>query len=636
MNLIWILAVWVNIFFAAIAIFVVSIKVTRRDRWLAFGGSLAFGVLLGIALRDVVNSMWFEDDALITFQYSKNLANGCGWNFNCQGDDFATSSFLQALIGAIWFLLADTPRALHLEKLWENVLVIWGSAAYLVASLRFGVARVACLLALALLLLSRNSFQFLFSGMENALGYAFLCFLFLAYAYERWSIVGILVGVLALVRPEYAVSGVILAVLHLAVNHETLRKSEWIKHWSRCASFAVSSFLPLFIFVWFLNGSPFADTLEIKRLTAPNWGAYYHEDLLPFMSTLGPALLIVGFGFVGLLLQRSVLMFFPLFALVISVIYWRLGLPRSPWYYMPFWVGLTSCVLGFPFIVRQLKVAWGIPALDIGKGLKPLFSAVAAVLVLWLAVGNPVVAARQNVEFVEKVASKRIAINTATGLYLRSISEPGDRIAIPNVGYVGFYSDRFIVDLVGLLTPDASLRVSRDGWRTYAPRFYVDKAHVAERLLEIDGYEFRAVIGPQIHRGERFLVLEQVSSVYRSNVVRLDGTLGVRSNQGWVWNDLDFESVDVVDGARQVYVSVSSVQCADDVEVVVTDEYGQTSLERDYVNRGDFIVMDTSTANEIDWGSVTQIVIHCGGSTTLEVPSVLVAVADDLKVVTGK
>ncbi|MDG2039953.1 MAG: hypothetical protein P8J30_05675 [Ilumatobacter sp.] len=629
MSFIWVAAVWFNVAAAAMLVGRSAPMDSPRGRWVAVGGAVAFAALLWLALRDIVNVMWFEDDALITFQYSKNLAEGCGWNFNCNGDDFATSSYLQTAIGSLWFLLADVPRALHIEKLWENALVIWGSAAFMIASVRLGASRVGALLAIGIMLLTTNSFQFLFSGMENALGFAVLSFMLLAYSYERFSAVGLLVGVAALVRPEYGLAGGVIAMIDLAVHHETVAIRDWLRRWIRSAALAVVAFLPLFSIVWALNGTPFADTLEIKRLTAPNWGALYHEEMWPLANDLGPALVIVALGFVGLLLHRSPLLFFPLFACLVSVVYWRLGLPRSPWYYMPFWTGLAACTMGFPFFLRRLKDAWGVPS---GWGLgeaRLAVSALAAITTLWVAVGNPITTSADNLDFVERVAAKRLSINAATGLYLNAVSEPGDAVAVPNIGYVGFYSDRFIVDLVGLVTPDASLRVTSDGWQSFSPRYYVDKIHIGERLVALDGYEFKAIIGPGFHRGERFMIVEQASSSGMSNSMRLDGETGTRSDDRWIWEGLAFDAVDVVDGQEQVYVSVNSSACPDAVDVLLVSDFGTTALRSYYTNRGGFAVIDSAAAADVDWGSLTRIDVRCvDAPAPASSPIVTIAVAE--------
>ena len=615
MSWLWISVVWLNIVSAAYVLFRTSRSgVEGRDstRFLTAG---AFAFLLFIVLRDVVNVAWFEDDALITFQYSKNLSNGCGWNFNCGGGDFATSSYLQTLIGTVWFLVAEPARALHIEKLWENVLVIWGSLAFVLGAVRLGASRAGTLFAISLILLSPNSFQYLFSGMENALGFALLSGLLGCYAFGRFKLVGIAVGLLVLVRPEYALAGVSIALIDLGTKDFEETFAAWLKRWAYCASVSAITFLPVFSAVWVLNGRPFADTLEIKRLTASNWGSLYHENLWTLARPLGPALIVVVLGAVGLLLQRSSLLFLPLFSALIGVVYWRLGLPSSPWYYMPFWLGLSSSTLGFPFLYRRLRAAWAPGWTLHSRKWRLALSSGSTLLILLVVVGNPVQISEQNLDFAERVASKRNDINTSTGLYLRAASNPGDRVALPNIGYVGFYSDRFIVDLVGLVTPDASLSKSSSSWRQYEPRFYVDKAHIAERLLELEGYHFRAVIGSLRHKGERFVVLEDSRYGASAATVRLDTTSGSPSSGGWEWTDVTAGELNDENFISDAYVSVSESACQSEPELRVSVPSDTVQLQAAYTNRGGFFVMDTASLVDIGWADSVDLELLCADGT---------------------
>ena len=77
----------------------------------------------------------------------------------------------------------------------------------------------------------------------------------------------------------------------------------------------------------------------------------------PLANDLGPALVIVALG--GLTPSSEPLLFFPLFACLISIVYWRLGLPPRGGY-MPFWTGLAACAMGFHFS-SQAKGRLGCP-----------------------------------------------------------------------------------------------------------------------------------------------------------------------------------------------------------------------------------------------------------------------------------
>ena len=144
----------------------------------------------------------------------------------------------------------------------------------MIASVRLGASRVG-------VARSRHHaahhklFQFLFSGMENALGFAVLSFMLHGLLLRAvfgggptcWS---------RSTGPArvWACCGVI-AMIDLAVHHETVAIGTGfvVEFVALLAVVAFCRSSPL----WALNSTPFADTLEIKRLTAPNWGAYHER-----------------------------------------------------------------------------------------------------------------------------------------------------------------------------------------------------------------------------------------------------------------------------------------------------------------------------------------------------------------------
>ena len=68
----------------------------------------AVAVVAGALVAYGFDARWFEDDAMITMQYARNVAGGCGWSFNCGADDFATTSFLHTAVSSIAFHVRRT------------------------------------------------------------------------------------------------------------------------------------------------------------------------------------------------------------------------------------------------------------------------------------------------------------------------------------------------------------------------------------------------------------------------------------------------------------------------------------------------------------------------------------------------
>lgn len=92
-------------------------------------------------------------------------------------------------------------------------------------AVRFGGPRSASLAAIAVIARGTNSFQCLFSGMENTLGF-----------FLRSCVV--------VPQPRPAIR-------------------TWLRTWVVNGAIALAAFAPLFVVLWAINGTPSADTLEI-------------------------------------------------------------------------------------------------------------------------------------------------------------------------------------------------------------------------------------------------------------------------------------------------------------------------------------------------------------------------------------
>jgi hypothetical protein len=64
-----------------------------------------------------------------------------------------------------------------------------------------------------------------------------------------------------------------------------------------------------------------------------------------------------------------------------------------------------------------------------------------------------------------------------TGQWFKEHSEPGARIAYLEIGQIAFYADRYIIDTLGLVTPDVAQEVAKRNWiwplRRYKPDYII-------------------------------------------------------------------------------------------------------------------------------------------------------------------
>ena len=219
---------------------------------------------------------------MISMQYARNVAGGCGWSFNCGADDFATTSFLHTAVSSIAFhVAADPDAALVLVKVYESAVIVLAVTAFFHLLVVAGIGPFAAAIAAICLLTNDNTFTYLSSGMENALYLLALSAALTAGIRRRYGLTGALTGVCHLVRPEAALVGPVAALVDLVRRRPDGRAElrRWLGDWTRAGAASLAVAGPVWLVFLVLKGTPLPVSAEIKLLTAANWGPFH--DLIP-------------------------------------------------------------------------------------------------------------------------------------------------------------------------------------------------------------------------------------------------------------------------------------------------------------------------------------------------------------------
>ena len=470
----------------------------RAGRWMLPSVAVVAAVVVAYGF----DARWFEDDAMITMQYAKNVAVGCGWSFNCGGDDFATTSFLHTFLASIAFHIATSPgSALVLVKIYEAAVMVLATCAFFLMLTRMGIGRLAGALAAICLLTNRNTFLYMSSGMENALYLLALSLTFGVAARGRHVLTGGLTGICHLVRPEAVLVGPVAAFVDLLQRRRGDRTQlrRWLRDWAKAGAVSLAVAVPVWAIFFILKGTPVPVSGEVKLLTAANWGPFY--DLVwPLIAYEGHWLPFALAGLAVALYRRSLVLGPILAAAVLVGLYSVLGLPKSPWYYLPLHFGLfAATAAGIDLLVRA--------AGRYRPWLAPVCCAAIIALLISPIIDLPERFSR-TVATIHAVAAKRDNINRRTGEWLSVNAPQGVRVAIPNIGYIGFYGNIDLVDTAGLVTPDiARNREVKDyWWDTYRPEIYGDKAVPWHARFDDSRYELVAVKGRPAYHRERYAI----------------------------------------------------------------------------------------------------------------------------------
>jgi hypothetical protein len=476
--------------------------------------ALLLVVLLSFVGWKAWQAPWFVDDALITMQYAKNVADGNGYSFNKGGDDFATTSTLHTLVSSLCFLFTDSDQtALRIVKIIEFVLLIVGLILFYFLFRGAGVSRIAGVSFIVLLVTNNNSFVYLLSGMELA-WYLFAIPLTLYFSHTgRKKLVGLMGGILYLIRPESILLVIAIGVLDLWSGWRQGKRDGLIariRSWIFPAIITLSVVTPFWLYFAVTKGSIFPESGEVKLLTARNWGLYhtYFDELL---KTIGWWLIFVVVGLFSEKLRTSTFLSLIVFVIVDIALYTWMGMPRSPWYYLPFHIGIFCLIsLGIDILYKAFSYS------TTGKAM--LWTALLTAYFVIPGQGAKQLA-RNGAEIKGRV-DKMTSINQAVGEWIAKNTPADISLAVPNIGYVGFYAKRRIVDLVGLVNPDIARHHYKDNtywYRVYKPDYVANRLRYSINLLDNNNYEPIKVFGHLKHGGDRFVVFRRITDLDEKN-----------------------------------------------------------------------------------------------------------------------
>lgn len=423
-----------------------------------------------------------HDDFFITYRYAQNLAAGRGLVFNPGERVFGTTAPGMALLLAGAHLVTRVP--IHWLGSLSTAAALLALALLLAqAALRAG--RLPEALAGGTLLFA-STFVWTLHGAEVHLVLAALA-LAAALAGSRPGAAGAVAGLAVWLRPDAVVGGALLGLLLLAER----RRPPWR---FALAAAAVAGVGLALAWTWF--GEPVPATWAAKRaaeegfaagggrLLAPAfWGGA--EPLLGrHLGALWPAIVALGgLGLVPLALRAGRPgRLLAANAVALALLYPLLGVRFAAWYAVPVAVAL---LYGLPFAVGELARRAGRAVEGLGAG--RLTAALVAVL---LAAPLALSAVPAGVSWVRRAGSPLHHTGyREAGEWIAGRSAPGDAIAFVEIGTLAYFSDRPIVDLMGLVTPVAIPYVRRGdlvgAFRARPARFIVVRPGLAGYMGQI-------------------------------------------------------------------------------------------------------------------------------------------------------
>jgi hypothetical protein len=449
----------------------------KRNPWSAW--LLPCAYVIGVsALLYFLLLDWAYDDPFITYRYAQNLAHGSGFVYNLNELVLSTTTPLFTLLLA--FLSPAFPSIPHIANLIGAISLALGALFLWDLAQIWGTPEVGWA---ALLLYPTLTLPATTVGSETPLYIALCLGTFTLYARQRYTPAAIAAALACLARPDGVLVVVVIAADFLLRSKPFSPRGAGAPHREKIPWKAVLIFLCLFlswyVFAWFYFGFPLPVTLAAKQqqstlvvsqhflrgfLWILSWyitgWQYWIEAIL---AVLGAVWLWVQARAWLLLLAWTGLYF---------AAYTLLQVPRYFWYYAPLVPGFIALVgLGAAAVAHMVRHgSWNLARnnknQEIAPG-RPLIAEepktrarLANIVTLTILV-SITTAQVADLWKMKENPDRRAAAYRAVGSWLRENTPADAVIGSLEVGVIGYYAERRMVDFAGLIQPEVAIQLGR-------------------------------------------------------------------------------------------------------------------------------------------------------------------------------
>ena len=440
---------------------------------------LITGVLLSIhtlyLTKEINNGFSFPlDDSWIHLQFARNIHDyGAFSYYKNEMITSGSTSPLYTILLAIGFFFTSNEMILG-YVLGIAFLAVASVMIYKLGAVLFD-GNIIFALAAALLFIFEPRMQWIaLSGMETTLFIAILLGVIYFYYTKKPILLGIASGLLLWARPEAVILFGIIALIFIyeakVVKNPSYLNGQsiiaqtdfvWIR---KSALYATVIIIAYFLFNLYLSGSILPNTYAAKLKYYSGSGTNFLNEVFHFLTDghlFVPAMLAMISGFVviwNLFKRQSSVMIIPLmWSLLLFVAYW-INLPRlyqNGRYLMPLIpCFLLLCIDGLRIILDFTK-SWFLPFTKLY-----IYTIAMAIVVFIFATHFFIATIQQESMYAEScryISDRQVK----TALWIRDYLPQNSIVATHDIGAITFYSERHIVDMMGLVSPDMINNIGR-------------------------------------------------------------------------------------------------------------------------------------------------------------------------------
>ena len=438
------------------------------------------------------------DDPWIHLQFAKNIHEY--GSFSYYKDQHVTSGSTSPLYTLLLALgMAFTANEFSLSYILGGAfLLVSAVAMFRIAQRLYNHRMLPALCAAALVVLEPRLLWVSLSGMETTLFLALSLVVYLWYLEKRPLLLGLSAGLLLWTRPE-ALLMVMVLVLD-ALYHRVVARSaagsatpeqRQGQRWLIASGIVLGACAVAYaVFNTLLSGSLLPNTFAAKLKYYEAGGEGFPQQVLTFLSAdhmvIAAPLLVVGAlsVFLAFLRRGRVPMLVPLF--------WCLGMVLVYWWKLPYlyqYGRYLMPIIPFAFLLaiggldKLLEVAQAKIALIRKQEVRTAVESLVLLAMLVLTAQT----AWQRRDYYSESCRYITERQVATARWIQAHLPADAIVATHDVGALAYYSDRRIVDMVGLISPEMIKNIGRiDKLLEYLKNQNVTHLAVLRSWFEID------------------------------------------------------------------------------------------------------------------------------------------------------
>jgi hypothetical protein len=422
--------------------------------------------------------MW--EDFFITFKYSKNFCEGNGLVYQVGERVHGFTSPAGTLLPAFCYLVtgADSfEKAIWLFRILFCIPAFAAAGIFiLLVFLRDNTIHklTPAVFAGLLFIVDAKSVMFSVNGMDTVLMLFFLAWSFYLMSRDKidWLQNGVAWGGLMWTRPDSCIYIAALVAAFFIFGFE--RRKTFVITILKSSAVTAVIYLPWFLWAWYYYGSPVPNTVMAKEgligsagvfgmikliiLHLPYTTSWVYAPVYPQFEGWNPLIfvfstLVGAFAFIYWLIPYSArdrigraasFVFF-----IVSIYFAYTPFPY-PWYFPP------AAMIGIIVIVRGIYTLSKHMKKEENQVAFPVLCLFGMVLVMAVCFALSSYEMKLQQKYIENGTRMKI------GQWLKKNTAENDRIYLEALGYIGYFSERKMLDYPGLVSPEVVRLVKKD------------------------------------------------------------------------------------------------------------------------------------------------------------------------------